>query len=58
MLREVRKVKNIAKQSTIRSALFNGKIKRYVVNGRVCYDVAEYDDYKKKAKVGRPVKED
>lgn len=42
----------------IRELQYRGKLKRYVNENNVaCFDDDEYFEYKKKAKVGRPLKE-
>ena len=47
--------KNRAKGVYIYYLLNNGKLKRYIVDGYVCYDEKEYSKYHPKE--GRPIKE-
>ena len=62
MLKELRKLrakggKDRSKANYIASLQYRGKIKTYVnAKGYACYDTTEYEEYRKTARVGRPLK--
>lgn len=56
MLKEVRKIKALGKRKYIYAMLNNGKLKKYVYNGRLAYEEDELKEFKRNCKRGRPVK--
>jgi len=57
-LADVRKTQGVSKWKGIDNLQRAGKIKRYIVDGYVCYDEEEYNAYKSvEHKGGRPPKE-
>ena len=58
VIKEVRKLEktDYKKSRYIRTLLGRKRIKSYIKNGFMAYDTAEYNEYRKKARVGRPIK--
>lgn len=57
MIKEIRLLKNIAKEKYIRGLQYREKIKTYVNSqGYVCYDTEELKAFQKSNKKGRPIK--
>ena len=58
VIKEVRKLEksNYKKARYIRTLLDRKRIKSYVKNGFMAYDTEEYNEYRKNARVGRPIK--
>lgn len=56
---KIEKVVSLEKKAGayIRTLQNNGVIKKYVIDKYVAYDVDEYEEYRKVAKRGRPIKE-
>ena len=55
-LKDLRK-ENVAKHQYIWLLMKKGKITKHIVNGYLAYDDVEYENYKRNAKIGRPLKE-
>jgi len=59
MIKEIRKIAktNMSKAKYIRSLIDRNLIARHISErGYVCYDTEEYKNYRKTARIGRPIK--
>lgn len=59
MTREIRRIIDRAKRNYIYFLVSSGRVKKYVNDkGYMCYDPEDVKQYKKHARVGRPIKKE